>query len=240
MIATKEHLGIGIYTPAEAAFYARVSPSMMRRWVFGDSSGKPVITRQLEHSDEKIVTFLDFVQTLAVREVRHRYGLPLQRIRQGIEEARRRYGLEYPLAHKHRMFLFGNDQAKGHGDIVIRLEGDDEGIEDQYVQLTGRARGNLVMKPVVEMFLRDLNFNPETSLATQYRPMTNHDASVLLDPHRRFGEPVIEPGGYTAGALWDATNAEGSIEGAAEAYGVSIEEVELANRYFDMLANDAA
>jgi uncharacterized protein (DUF433 family) len=240
MIATKEHLGIGIYTPAEAAFYARVPARIMTRWVFGNSAGKPVISRQIKDTGEKIVTFLDFVQTLAVREVRYRYGLPLQKIREAVEKARSHYRLDYPLAQKHRIFFFGDDQVKGRGDIVIRLEDDDEGVEDQYVQLTGRARGNLMMKSVVEMFLRDLSFDPETCLATQYRPMVVPDAAVLLDPQRRFGEPVVEPGGYTVEALWDATNAEGSIEGAAAAYGVSIAEVELANKYFDMLASDAA
>jgi uncharacterized protein (DUF433 family) len=237
MITAQDSLGIGIYTPAEAAFYARVSSRIMTRWVFGDSGGRPVIDRQLRDSGEKVVTFLDFVQTLAVREVRHRYGLSLQRIRQGVDQARSRYSLEYPLAHRHRIFLFGDARTRGHGHIVIRLQGDEDGIEEQYVQLTGRGKGNLLIRPVVEMFLHDLSFDPETSLATQYRPISaGAGVSVLLDPHRRFGEPVVEPGGYTVETLWHATNAEGGIEAAAEAYGVPTREVELANRYYDMLA----
>jgi uncharacterized protein (DUF433 family) len=240
MIAVRDHLGIGIYTPAEAAFYARVSPRIMTRWIFGDSDGKPVIERQLRDSQDKLVTFLDFIQTLAVREVRHRHGLPLQRIRQGVDEARKRYNLDYPLACKHRIYLFSDQQGKGHGHIVIRLEGDREGVEDRFVQLTGSGKGNYVFKPVVEMFLDDLSFDPASKLAMQYRPLSEGDASVLLDPHRRFGEPVIEPSGYTAEALWHATNAEGGLEAAAEAYGVQIEEVELANKYYDMLVVKAA
>jgi len=238
MIATQDHLGIGVYSPAEAAFYARVSPKMMTRWVFGDSDGKPVIARQLSSPGDKVVTFLDFIQTLAIREVRQRYGLPLQRIRQGVDEARERYGLEYPLACKHRIFLFSDQQREGQGDIVIRVDGpddDDGGIVERYIQLTGRARGNLLFKSVVEMFLDDLSFDPTTQLASRYRPMSHGGASVLLDPHRRFGEPVIEPGGYTAEALWHATNAEGGIAAAAGAFGVTADEVILANRYFDML-----
>jgi uncharacterized protein (DUF433 family) len=234
MITTQDHLGIGIYTPAEAAFYARVSPRIMSRWVFGDSGSKPVIEKQLKDSEEKIVTFLDFVQTLAVREVRHRHGLPLQRIRQGVDEAQKRYNLDYPLACLHRIFLFSDQQRQGHGEIAIRLESDQEGVEE-YVQLTGRARGNRLIQPVVEMFLTDLSFDPETRLATQYRPMRENGLCVLLDPHRRFGEPLIDPSGYTAEALWHATNTEGGLEAAAEAYGVSVEQVKLANKYYDSL-----
>jgi uncharacterized protein (DUF433 family) len=235
MIATQDHLGIGIYTPSEAAFYARVSRRMMTRWVFGGSDGKAVIERQLLDSDDKIVTFLDFVQTLAVREVRYRYRLPLPRIREGVDRARKQYGLKHPLAHKHRIFLFSDQQHQGHGHIVIRLENDQEGVEDQYVQLTGYDRCNFLFKPIVEIFLDDLTFDDNTELATQYRPMRDGRASVLIDPHRRFGEPVIEPSGYTVEALWHATNVEGGLEAAAESYGVAVEEVALANKYYDFL-----
>ena len=240
MIATRDHLGIGIYSPAEAAFYARVSPRMMSRWVFGDSGSRAVIERQLKDANEKIVTFLDFVQTLAVREVRHRHGLPLQRFRQGVDEARNRYGLEYPLACPHRIFLFSDQQRQGHGEIIIRLESDLQGVEE-YVQLTGRAKGNRLIQPVVEMFLSDLTFDPATNLATQYRPMRQEGLCILLDPHQRFGEPLIDPYGYTAEALWHATNTEGSLEAAAEAYGVPVKAIELANKYYDsLLTREAA
>jgi uncharacterized protein (DUF433 family) len=241
MIATQDHLGIGIYTPSEAAFYARVSPKMMTRWVFGSSRGRPVIERQLRDSDEKIVTFLDFVQTLAIREVRQRYGLPLQRIRDGVEGARRRYGLDYPLACKHRIFLFSDQRKAGHGQIVIRLRGEQPGDGDEYVQLTGRDEGARLIRPVVEMFLDDLCFDASTGYATMYRPMTEGEASVVLDPHRRFGEPLVDPGGYTVESLWRATNAEGGIEEAASAFGVTPSEVRLANKYFDgLMKPDAA
>jgi uncharacterized protein (DUF433 family) len=236
MFTIADKLGIGIYSPAEAAFYARVSQKMMSRWVFGDASGKPVIDRQLRDSSEKAVTFLDFVQTLAVREVRNRWGVSLQRIRQGVDEARQHYGIEYPLACRHKIFLFGDQKTKGHGHIVIRRADD-----DSYVQLTGKDRGNLLMGPIVEMFLEHLQFDPKTGLASEYCPMSEGVARILLNPHRRFGEPVVDPGGYTAETLWDATNTEGGIEAAAEVFGITVGEVRLANRYFDtLLANRAA
>jgi uncharacterized protein (DUF433 family) len=236
MFAIADELGIGIYSPAEAAFYARVSKRIMTRWVFGEGGSKPVIDRQIRDSSEKVVTFLDFIQTLAVREVRNRHGLPLQRIRLGVEEARKRYGIEHPLARKHKIFLFSDQKGEGHGEIVIRL--DDEEVDEQYIQLTGRGKGNLMIRPVVEMFLEDLHFDPKTGLATQYSPMEDEVASIVLNPRRRFGEPIVDPGGYTAETLWHATNTEGGIEEAAEAYGVTVGEVRLANKYFDTLLPD--
>ena len=233
MCATVDHLGIGIYSPAEAAFYARVSTKLMTRWVIGDSDGKPVIDRELRGEAEKTVTFLDLIQALAIRAVRQRHGLSLQKIRQGIEAARTKYGLAYPLAHNHRIFLYSDRLGAGHGEMLIFMPDD-----DSYIQLTGSRRGNLMLRKVVEMFLDDLTFDA-SGLATQYRPMEYKGASVLLDPHRRFGEPVIEPGGYTAETLYHATNAEGGFEAAASAYGVGVFEVVLANKYYDHLLADA-
>ena len=212
----------------------------MTRWVLGDARGKPVIERQLRDSSEKVVTFLDFVQTLAVREVRNRWGVSLQKIRQGVDEARQRYGVDYPLACRHKIFVFGDRKTSGHGQIIIRRSDDDDPGEDQYVQLTGKQKGNRLMGPVVEMFLEDLQFDPIKGLASEYCPMSLGDARIVLNPHRRFGEPIVDPGGYTAETLWDATNIEGGIEAAAEAFGVTADEVRLANRYFDLLQNRAA
>jgi uncharacterized protein (DUF433 family) len=241
MFAIADKIGIGIYSPAEAAFYARVSPRMMSRWVFGDASGKPVIDRQLRGSTEKVVTFLDFVQTLAIREIRNRHGIPLQRIRQGIDEARERYGIEYPLACPHTIFLFSDQKSQGHGQIVIKRSGDTDPIEDRYIQLTGSGRGNLLIRQVVELFLDHLEFEPTTGLAARYSPMGSPGgASVVLDPRRQFGEPIVNPGGYSAETLWNATNIEGGIEATAEAYGVTIDEVRLANQYFDILLQSRA
>ena len=237
MSTLADKLGIGIYSPSEAAFYARVSPKIMTRWIFGDSKGKPVVDSQLQDPSGKVVTFLDLVQTLAVREVRNRHKISLQKIRMAVDQARDHYQIEYPLACRHTIFLFGDQKGQGHGEIVIRLTGE-IGKEDRHVQLTGPGRGNLLMRPVVEMFLQDLKFDPRTRLASQYSPMTNGDASIVLNPHRRFGEPIVDPCGYTAEALWHATNTEGGIEEAAGAYGVTVAEVELANRYFDGLMSD--
>ena len=55
-------LGIGLYAPSEAAFYARVSTQLMTRWIHGNKQGSPVVEAEIARSNDKIVTFLDFVQ----------------------------------------------------------------------------------------------------------------------------------------------------------------------------------
>ncbi len=235
MFTFADKLGVGLYAPAEAALYARVSRRVMKRWVFGDSESRPVIDRQFSDSDGKVVSFLDFVQILAVREIRNRHGLSLQKIRRGVDAATERYGISLPLARQHTIYLFGDQRGEGHGEMVIRLPEDPNDLATQFVQLTGQGKESRLIGPVVETFLADLAFDPASNLASKYSPMTCDGASIVLDPHRRFGAPLVDPGGYTVEALWDATNVEGGIEKAAEAYGVGVAEVMLANRYYDGL-----
>lgn len=240
---TRDDLGIGIYTPQEAALYARVSTRLVNRWVFGDRSGQPVVTPQIRAQEpDKVLTFLDFIQCLAVRAIRTRFKVPLGKIRQAIDMARTEFRVEYPFAMKHTMYLFSDKKERGHGEILIRLPREQETQEDvldKYVQLSGRERGNIVMNTIVELYLDDLEFNAD-GVANEYKPMMTDEGTISMDPRKRWGEPLVKSCGYSAQVLYEATNSEGSFEGAADAYGVSQTDVRLAFRYFDSLINATA
>lgn len=76
-------LGNGLFTVAEAALYARVSPQMMARWLFGNRKGQSVLHPQFR-AESRFVSFLDLVQTLAIREIRIQRKVPLPKFRQAI------------------------------------------------------------------------------------------------------------------------------------------------------------
>jgi hypothetical protein len=213
-------LGVGLYSVRDAALYARIPPRRMVRWMFGDSRSEAVIDRQLK-SEEKFVTFLDFVQAMAVRAVRLERKIPLPKIRKAIQKAEKAYGVRYPFARKHKTFLVGSE-------IVIKL-GDEE-----FVEVSGRHAGNLVIPAVAELYMIDLGFDAH-GLAAKYTPDRLNGFEVVMDPKARFGEPLLPSCGYTAKALWQAFKAEGSLEMAAKVYGVQRDEVVLACRYYDNL-----
>jgi uncharacterized protein (DUF433 family) len=218
--ASSELLGIGLYTPEEASLYARVSARMLRRWLYGTSAGEPVIRPQLIAAQEQdLVTFLDFVQAMAIRAVRLIHRVPLQKIRQAIEQAENEYGKSYPFARRHTTYLFGSE-------LVIKLG------KDEYVQASGKGARNRMIAKVVELYMEDLGFNPD-GLAEAYRAFVWGGYEVKMNPQVRFGEPLIPSCGYSARALWEAYQSEGSLEATAEAYGVELGEVEVACRYFD-------
>jgi uncharacterized protein (DUF433 family) len=234
MIASPDTLlGIGIYSPQEAAFYARVRTETMNRWLYGSKKGERVVDPQLPSQDEKTVTFLDFVQSLAVREIRSRHKIPLEKIREAVLLAKER-GIDYPFARQHRAYLLSDGKSEGHGEIVLQ-------IDVQMIQASGQAKRNLIMKDVAQLYLQDLAFSPDTGLAETYTAWSDAAGrKVVMNPKVRFGEPFVPACGYTAQTLWEAYEIEGGVDAAASAYEVTREDVELALRYYDHLLNNAA
>lgn len=224
---TKTYLGAGLYTVAEAAVYARVSTRMMTRWLFGTSDGQPVIEPEFGPAD-RVVSFLDLIQTLAIREIRLQRKVPLGKFRQAIKLAKESFGLDHPFARRHCTYLLGNE-------LVIQP------AADEFVEASGRHRGQRLFT-FVELYLTDLDFDPN-GLANKYRlyRSTHRDpVTVTMDPGVRFGEPLL-PSGYTAAAIWQAIGVEGGIKQTATAYGIPTEEVETAHRLFvDRLGKTAA
>ena len=220
VIAAEPVLGVGLYSAREAALYARVRPQLMARWLFGGASGEAVIDRQLK-SEDRIITFLDFVQAMAVRAVRIERKVPLQKIRQAIQNAEQKYGVSRPFARKHKTFLNGDE-------IVIKIN------DDELVEVTGRHAHNRVIKEVAELYMIDVGFDPD-GIASRYTPLQQGEIAVTMNPAIRFGEPVLMSCGYTAKALWEAFKVEGGIDPAALVCGVTPAEVELACRYYDNL-----
>jgi uncharacterized protein (DUF433 family) len=233
MTATSALLGKGLYTPKEAARYARLSSRTLTRWMFGDDRGEAVFTPQFPDSEERIITFLDFVQLLAIRDIRSKHKVPLAKLRQAIEAARNN-GIAFPFAVQHKTFLFGDLADEGHGEVVIEVAG-------KLQQASGKARGNLVMREVAELYLRDLYFDPKTELAAKFFPFGEAlDRGVVMDPRTRFGEPVAVACRYPTEVLLESYKVEGGVTAAAAALGVRPEDIEIALRYYDLLGVTAA
>ncbi len=227
----RKFLGLGLYTLSEAALYARVPVRMMQRWVFGSGAGEAVIDPEFGCND-RIVSFLDLVQTLAIREIRLQRRIPLPKFRQAIKVARDDFKLDYPFARAHCTYYDG-------AEIIIRPpRGGDQPGED-FVEASGKHRAQKLF-PFVELYLTDLGFS-KAGLANLYN-IYRSPAQVLIkmDPELRFGEPLL-PSGYTAMSIWESIRAEGSIERAASVNGIPVEEAQAAYKFFvDFLGKAAA
>lgn len=227
--AADDLLGLGIYTVAEAAAYARVSAAKLVRWVLGTSANRPAIIARLDpaKNDDRWITFLDFVQSMAIRDIRIKNPhIHLEKIRDTVELAKKQYGIDYPFARRHTTKLLGDElllDIKGYG----------------LVESSGDHKSQLDIRPVVERYLEDLSFDA-AGLAKGYSPFTHQGYKIVLNPHIRFGEPMVvpvpkkksKPCRYSVQALCEGFESEGSYSAAARTLGVASEAVEAAHRYY--------
>jgi uncharacterized protein (DUF433 family) len=231
VMAAEQLLGVGLYTVEEAAFYARVNTQTMARWIFGDRRGQAVMERQFSKTDEKIVTFLDFIQAIHIKQIRAdtECRIPLPKIREAIDVASRKYGVHYPLAMEHTTYFYGKE-------IAIAIGDDQNDPNREFVQLTGKTKHQGMIGKIVRLYAKDLTFD-QSGLANSFKAGEYGGVKILMKPSVRFGEPIVVDCGYTARTLYEATITEGSFESAASAYGVLPLEVESGYRHIQSLAN---
>ncbi|HVT90596.1 MAG TPA: helix-turn-helix domain-containing protein [Tepidisphaeraceae bacterium] len=227
-IATDNNiLADGLYTVDQAAHLARLSPRSLRRWLDGEGEKEAAVDRRFPSNELNALSFVDLVQALAIRSIRNAGTLSLQKIRLAIQEANK-FGITYPFARQHTTFLFRDD-------IVIDVAG-------QLIQITGQYRRQQLIRPVVELYLKDLTFDPESGLASEWVPLRDakDDRRIVIKPTLQYGAPVVMNCGYTVNSLVTAVDSEGSPKAAADMYDVPEDDVIFALRYEDMLAGTAA
>ena len=211
----------GVYSIPEAARYAKMHPNSLRNWFAGGADRAPLRPVEIESTDFKAITFLDFVEAVAIRSLRTDYKVSFQKIREAVRNANERYGIAHPFAQRDHKTVLAN------GELHIFLP---EDVENP-VQLTGRMTGQKSFKTCIEAYMRDLEFD-ESGVARLYTAFRFKDQEVILNPKSHFGEPAIRESGYTAETLYTAAVAEGSLERAAELYEVSVDAVDTAYRYW--------
>lgn len=215
----KNIIGLGVYTLQEAALYSHIKTHKLSRWVFGTSNYSSVIEGQL--CERHLVSFYDLVQSMAIDKAREN-KIPLQKIRQAIEFAQKEYNVQFPLAYNHRMLLYQRDL---HIELPNRM----------IIQASGRIKGQTLLREIVEPFIKDLHFNDITGEVEKFVPLRRYDREIVLDPNRLFGQPLVENTGYRADILARARKAEGTIEGAAEIYNVTIDDIKIAVDYMEQV-----
>jgi uncharacterized protein (DUF433 family) len=210
----------GIYSIPEAARYAKMHQSSLRNWFAGGVNRPPLRPSEIDSPDFKAISFLDLIEAVAIRSFRVDYNISFQKIREAIKNAKEKYGIEHPFAHeRHKTVVVGRD-------LHIFLPED----AVNPVQLTGKMTGQKSMKPCIEAYMKDLEFDLH-GMARLYTAFRYRNQEVILNPKFHFGEPAIRENGHTAQTLYQAAIAEGSFERAAELYEVSVDAVDAAYRY---------
>ncbi|MCX5646751.1 MAG: hypothetical protein NTZ17_19055 [Phycisphaerae bacterium] len=219
-MAQSKIICLGAYTLQEASRYGSVAPQKLSRWIWGTTQYEPVIKAEL--GTEYIITFHDLVQAKAVQIAREE-GIPLPKIRQAIETARKEYGVTLPLARKNKLLWF-------HGDLHIQL--------NHIFQVSGKGKHQETAKEIMVPYAKDLHFDAQ-GLACMWTPYAKFRRQIVIDPGRQFGQPFVEQAGYRADVLFDAYHSEGSYRAAADVYNVHVDDVKVAVAYITQVRQAA-
>jgi uncharacterized protein (DUF433 family) len=218
-------IGIGLYTPAEAARLVGAPVRTLHRWLRGHKIGEreygPLWLPRVNLDDGcTYLSFLDLVQSRVALAFINT-GLSSQKVRRAIELGREILNNDYP---------FASARFRTDGSTVV-LQVLTPGEDDKLIDLF--KDGQYVMKKIVEPSLQGLDFDED--LAVRWWPAGRGDR-IVIDPRRQFGQPIDAATGVPTSVLAAAVKAEGSIETAARAYRVPAAAVRRAVRFEQKLA----
>lgn len=222
-------MGLGLYTPPEAARLVGLSTSTMRRWLRGyryryrtkrgrrEGSSQPVIEGEVPSLGRlTAVSFLELMEAYIVRQFLDQ-GVRLSTVRLAGLRGREKFGTEHPFAHRR----FKTD---GEG-IFIELSG--ATAQGKRKLLLELSKLQYAMPEVLDAYLSRIEFDPDTELAARWWPM-GKDTPVVLDPHVAFGAPVVQGTRVPAQVLAEAARAGETVESLCYWYDLGPEEVEAA------------
>ena len=221
------YFSTGIYTLKQAQRLSGVSAPTIRRWVYGyhrkAQSGNAAENRFIQplwkpqipskQFEVQVIGFLDLVEIRFVNEfVRH--GVPLTVVRNCLARAKKLFNNDYP-------FTSGQFQTDGETIFVEALE---ETTRDDEGNLIDLKSGQYAFKKIILPSLFT-DFNYKDNVADKW--YQNGQKTVVLDPERKYGSPIIDKTGVPTDVLYSSYRAEGgnefAIEQTARVYGIELD-----------------
>jgi uncharacterized protein (DUF433 family) len=194
-----------------------------RRWIDGyERSGRsypPVVRPSPTASD--VVTWGEFVEARFLAEYR-RGGALMLNMHRAVERLREELNTLYPLAHAHP-FL----DVQGR-ELVRRVQ-EQAHVESAYEIVVVR-NDQAVLTPESEGFVGSAEFGGEDRFVQRLSPAPDLRL-VVFDPLRRSGAPVVRDRGVPTSVIAEQVRAGEGIDGIADSYELSRDQVEAALRY---------
>lgn len=185
------HLGVGLYSIADAGRLVSVPPGRVHRWL-----SSRLVKQSLDPS-EQTMTFAELMELHFIKMFRSQ-GVSLQAIRQAAAAAAKRFGTDYPFSFRR----FDTD-GRTIFATLIRDSSNETILEDL-------KRGQLVFNQIVKPFFKKLEYQDSVEVA-RFWPMEK-SGRVVLDPERKFGRPIDAQSGISTRVICDAVMAGGGQE----------------------------
>ena len=146
-------------------------------------------------------------------------GLGILSIRRCLEHARSLVGDERPFSTRRfhtdgrTIFLAFVEQAIANpGEVLADVP------ETERARLIDLKTRQYVFRDFISQTFKDLDLDSDA--VTRWRPFHGKD-TIIIDPHRAFGQPIATDTGVPTSALADAVAAEGSEKRVAALFNVS-------------------
>ena len=202
--------GLGAYSLTEAGRLVGVSPTTLRRWIFGysyDHHGPHTEQRPLWQpqygvdQEDPLLGFRDLIEARIVRGLRAmKIGLPT--IRECLQRAREIVDDEHP---------FSTRQFKTDGKRIFLEKMGNIG-DGALIDLKFRQHA---FKSIVAPSFIDLEFDADAASRWWLLPRKR---TIVLDPARSFGQPIVAEGGVPTARLLQSVRAEGSVDRVARLF----------------------
>jgi uncharacterized protein (DUF433 family) len=211
------------YSIAEASHYLRIPAATVRAWVLGTTTTNRGERRVFHHVIELPIkglaqlSFFNLAEILVLRSLRERYEVKLDHIRRALAYVRSEMGWTRPLIQKD----FRTDGVRLFVKKLGRLI---DVVDPQQALLPG----------VMDNYLKRIDW--ENELAARLYPFTRTQIvssaprSVVIDPQRSFGRPVVARLGVTTSIIFERYQAGDARQRLADEYGATEEEIDEAIR----------
>jgi uncharacterized protein (DUF433 family) len=212
-----EFVGVGTYTPTEAARLLRTSTRNIKRWLSGYTYKRgnhvhevePLWAPQHRLTEDRLeLGFRDLIELRFVKAFLEA-GVGLLAIRNCLSYARE-------CVNDDRPFSTRRFQTDGKTIFLESIERSGEG------KLLDLKRRQYAFKQIVERTFKDLDI--EDDAVARWRPFDGKP-SIIIDPNRAFGQPIAADYGVPTIALAEAVEAEGSPDYVARIFEVPIDVV---------------
>lgn len=219
----------GAYTLAEAATYAGISSRTASEWVRGRTARKAIGRKGAQGLIRAasrapcLLSFINLVELFVLADLRRVHRVPMQRIRKALRYVERNLEIARPLV---------NVRFKTDG-IDIFVEQLTE-RESKTALVNASADGQVAIRVALEARLARVEWD-DAGIAARLFPLVRRDAavqprSIVMDPFRGFGRPVLAQTGIRTSVVADRFFAGESYRELAEDYGVPAELIEDAVR----------
>ena len=214
----KPEIGLGIYTPSEIAKILRLPYYKVSRWIDKYWDGELGVEFEKRYSwktgNSKAVSFHTLVEFYVMMQFAE-VGVKTRRVLEAHKELSQVYDTCFPFALKEVLMGMKTDGSK----IYFTSNGNT-------VTLDGSKQLNLEF---IRVFFQKLEFDVQ-HLASRFWPMGKEN-SILVDPQRKFGHPVLNESNIFPETLFTHYKAGDPIEYISYIYKLTDKEVQDAIDY---------